>query len=132
MLHPFLHFFYFGRHHFLHWCLFLLLDFYGGQDDWQKEKHDFLQSLSRISSLPRSKVADTGAGGSYVARVTSGASSPQLSSGPSGMEIVSVANKPIMEKKASVYGEVVKSLNSAREHGLSFKVMNLSSLILML
>ncbi|KAK4757373.1 hypothetical protein SAY87_018674 [Trapa incisa] len=91
------------------------------EDDWQKEKHDFMQSLSRISSLPRSKVMDTVASGSHVARIASGVSSPQLSSGPAGMDIVSVSNKPIMEKKASAYGEVVKSLNSAREHGLSFK-----------
>lgn len=41
------------------------------------------------------------------------------------MEIVAVANKSILEKKASVYGGVVKDLNSARERGLPFKVMKI-------
>ena len=49
-------------------------------------------------------------------------SSPQISSGPSSMGLAPLANKPVLEKKASVYAEVVKNLNSARERGLPFKV----------
>lgn len=49
------------------------------------------------------------------------ASSPQVSSN-TGTELVSLANKPIHEKKAHVYAEVVKKLNSSRERGLPFKV----------
>lgn len=45
------------------------------------------------------------------------------------MEIVAVANKLILEKKASVYGSVVKDLNGARERALPFKVMKLLVLI---
>lgn len=56
------------------------------------------------------------------------ASSPQISSGPSGMELVPLANKPLLEKKATVYAEVVKNLNNARQQGLPFKVRLLSML----
>ncbi|KAG5515560.1 hypothetical protein RHGRI_036566 [Rhododendron griersonianum] len=58
------------------------------QEDWQKEKRDFLQSVS---------------------------------SGQSSMEIAPLPNKPVLEKKAVVYADVVKNLNHAREHGLPFK-----------
>ncbi|KAL3715785.1 hypothetical protein ACJRO7_007520 [Eucalyptus globulus] len=91
------------------------------EDDWQKEKRDFLQSLSRISLLPKTNIVDSGHGGARLPQIASTVSSPQVSSGPSGMEIVAVANKSILEKKASVYGGVVKDLNSARERGLPFK-----------
>lgn len=73
--------------------------------------------------LPKTNIVDSGRGGARLPQIASTASSPQVSSGPSGMEIVAVANKSILEKKASVYGGVVKDLNSARERGLPFKVM---------
>jgi nuclear pore complex protein Nup93 len=38
------------------------------------------------------------------------------------MEIVPLTSRPIAEKMASVYAEVVKNLNKARESGLPFKV----------
>ncbi|XP_037494978.1 nuclear pore complex protein NUP93A isoform X2 [Jatropha curcas] len=91
------------------------------EEDWQKEKRDFLQSLSRISTLPKVNAVDTRTGGTRLGPVASMASSPQVSSVPSGMEIVPLDNKPILEKKASAYAEVVKSLNNARERGLHFK-----------
>lgn len=49
-------------------------------------------------------------------------SSPGLSSGQSGAELALMADKPIVEKKAAAYAEVVKNLNSARQHGSPFKV----------
>lgn len=49
-------------------------------------------------------------------------SSPEVSSGPSSVELALLANKPVIEKKAAAYAEVVKNLNSARQHGLPFKV----------
>lgn len=49
-------------------------------------------------------------------------SSPELSSGQSGLELALLADKPVVEKKAAAYAEVVKNLNSARQHGLPFKV----------
>ncbi|KAF5750235.1 Nucleoporin interacting component (Nup93/Nic96-like) family protein isoform 1 [Tripterygium wilfordii] len=92
------------------------------EEDWQKEKRDFLQSLSRIATLPRTNMTDASAVGTLPGQVASVASSHQVSSGPSGMEIVPLANnKPIIEKKASAYGEVVKNLNNSRERGLPFK-----------
>ncbi|XP_024441812.2 nuclear pore complex protein NUP93A isoform X2 [Populus trichocarpa] len=91
------------------------------EEDWQKERCDFLQSLSRISSLPRTNIVDSSTGGTRSGQLASLASSPHASSGPSGMEIVPLANKPILEKKASACAEVVKNLNHAREHGSQFK-----------
>lgn len=92
------------------------------QEDWQKEKRDFLQSLSRISALPRTNIVDTSVTSTRPGQIASIPSSPQVSSGPSGMELLPLANKPILEKKASAYAEVVKNLNYARERGISFKV----------
>jgi hypothetical protein len=92
------------------------------QEDWQKERRDFLQSLSRISSLPRTNIVDSSTEGTRSGQLASLASSPHASSGPFGMEIVPLANKPIVEKKASACAEVVKNLNHAREHGSQFKV----------
>lgn len=90
------------------------------QDDWQKEKRDFLQSLSRLSALPRTNSGVVSAGVTRPAQLT--LSSSQVSVSPSSMELMPVANKPIVEKKASAYSEVVRNLNDAREHGLPFKV----------
>ncbi|KAK2985810.1 hypothetical protein RJ640_019306 [Escallonia rubra] len=92
------------------------------EDDWQKEKRDFLQSLSRISTLPRTNVGNSSTGVSHQpGQMVSVASSPQVSSGPSRMELAPLADKPLVEKKAAVYGEVVKNLNNARQRGLSFR-----------
>ncbi|KAI4319612.1 hypothetical protein MLD38_033192 [Melastoma candidum] len=91
------------------------------EDDWRKEKRDFLQSLNRIASLPKTNMSPAGTGGSPIPQIASAASSPQISYGPSGMEIVPAVNKPLLEKKAAAYGEVVKNLNSSRERGLPFK-----------
>ncbi|KAL1569392.1 Nuclear pore complex protein nup93a [Salvia divinorum] len=91
------------------------------QEDWQKEKRDFLQSLNRISILPRTNVHDSSSGISRQGQIVPMTSSPELSSGQSGAELALLADKPIVEKKAAAYSEVVKNLNSARQHGLPFK-----------
>lgn len=110
-------------------CLFLLIgqcwlsaEFDILQEDWQKEKRDFLQSLSQISTLPRTNTTYTSSAGSRSGQIASITSSPQVSSTPSSMELVPLASKPIPEKKTSVYAEVVKNLNNARQRGLPFKV----------
>lgn len=92
------------------------------QEDWQKEKRDFLQSLSRISVLPRTNIRDSSSGISRQGQIVPMTSSPQVSSGQSGAEMTLLADKPVLEKKAAAYAEVVKHLNSARQHGLPFKV----------
>lgn len=66
---------------------------------------------------------DNRTGGTHPGQMVSVASSPQVSPGASSMELVPLANKPILEKKAAVYAEVVRNLNNARERGLAFKVM---------
>lgn len=92
------------------------------QEDWQKEKRDFLQSLSRISTLPRTDIRDSSGGVSRQGQIVPMTSSSGFSSGPSSMETALLADKPVIEKKAAAYAEVVKSLNSARQHSSLFKV----------
>lgn len=65
----------------------------------------------------------SGSGGAHSGQIVSMASSPQVSSGAQGMDLVPLTNKPVLEKKATVYAEVVKNLNNARERGLPFKVI---------
>lgn len=91
------------------------------EEDWQKERRDFLQSLSRISSLPKTNLVDTSTGVTRSRQIASLASNPHVSSGSSGMENLPLANKSFVEKKASAYAEAVKNLNRAREHGSQFK-----------
>ncbi|CAI9099390.1 OLC1v1036204C1 [Oldenlandia corymbosa var. corymbosa] len=91
------------------------------EEDWRKEKRDFLQSLSQISRLPRTNVADSNSKSSHEGQIIAATSSPHVSPGPSSMELAPLATKAIAEKKAAAYGEVVKDLNSAREHGSPFK-----------
>ncbi|KAH6819364.1 Nucleoporin interacting component family protein [Perilla frutescens var. frutescens] len=91
------------------------------QEDWQKEKRDFLQSLSRISVLPRTNIRDSSSGISRQGQIVSVISSPEISYGSPSVELALLADKPVVEKKAAAYAEVVKNLNSARQHGLPFK-----------
>jgi nuclear pore complex protein Nup93 len=63
--------------------------------------------------------------GTHPGQIVSISSTPQVSSG--SMEIVPMTSRPTMEKKASVYAEVVKNLNRARQSGLPFKVCPLLS-----
>uniref|UniRef100_I1MCH8 Nuclear pore protein n=1 Tax=Glycine max TaxID=3847 RepID=I1MCH8_SOYBN len=91
------------------------------EEDWQKEKRDFLQSLSRISTLPRTNIAANSNVGTLPGQLAFVSSTSQVSSGMPSMEIVPLTGRPIVEKKASVYAEVVKKLNKARESGSPFK-----------
>lgn len=91
------------------------------EEDWQKEKRNFLQSLNRISTLPRANISESSPGNARQRQLVSLTYSPQVSSGPTSMELAPLADKSIIEKKANVYREVVKNLNTARERGLPFK-----------
>ncbi|CAI9303219.1 unnamed protein product [Lactuca saligna] len=86
------------------------------EDDWQKEKRDFLHSLSRISSLARTNVTDSSIGANRSGPILSLFSSPHISSGPSNMELLA-----IVDKKAATYVQVVRKLNDARKRSLEYK-----------
>ncbi|XP_076903343.1 nuclear pore complex protein NUP93A-like [Bidens hawaiensis] len=90
-------------------------------DDWQKEKRDFLHSMSRISTLPRINVNESSFGATRSGPILSLTSSPHVSSGPTSMELVPVGEKSAIDKKAEAYAAVVRTLNDARQRGLSFK-----------
>lgn len=70
--------------------------------------------------LPKTKMIDTNRD-THAGPLVPVALSPQVSSKP-GTELVSLANKPIHDKKAYIYAEVVMKLNSARERGLPIRV----------
>ncbi|KAA8517148.1 hypothetical protein F0562_017441 [Nyssa sinensis] len=94
------------------------------EEDWQKEKRDFLQSLNQISTLPKTNVGVSSTGGTLLGQIGSLTCSPDVLSSLSSMELAPLANKPFLEKKAAAYADVVKNLNNAREHGLPFKPAN--------
>ncbi|KAI3956547.1 hypothetical protein MKW92_041078 [Papaver armeniacum] len=82
-------------------------------EDWQKEKWDFLQGLSRFSTLPRA----SGSVGTVINRPGEMASLLLVQGYllVPGMLVPSANNKPTLGMKASVYAEVVRILNDARE-----------------
>lgn len=59
---------------------------------------------------------------SHTGLLSSHASTPQVTASPVSMEIVPLANKSTIEKKASVYAEIVRNLNDARGRGLQYNV----------
>uniref|UniRef100_A0A1J3K461 Nuclear pore complex protein NUP93A n=1 Tax=Noccaea caerulescens TaxID=107243 RepID=A0A1J3K461_NOCCA len=67
------------------------------KEDCRKEKRGFLQSLSKISLTPKTKMIETSRD-THAGQLVPVALSPQASS-KSGTELVSLANKPIHEKK---------------------------------
>ncbi|CAH8323796.1 unnamed protein product [Eruca vesicaria subsp. sativa] len=68
------------------------------EEDWRKEKCDFLQSLSRISFLPKTNMTDASREANAGQLVPVG-SSYRVSS-TLGKELVALANVPIHEKKS--------------------------------
>ncbi|KAK6127390.1 hypothetical protein DH2020_038872 [Rehmannia glutinosa] len=86
-----------------------------------KRKKGFSPEPEPVSTLPRTNIRDSSSGVSRQGQIVPMTSSLAISSSPSSMEPALLANKPVIEKKAATYGEVVKNLNSARQHGLPFK-----------
>jgi nuclear pore complex protein Nup93 len=80
-----------------------------------------LQSLSRLSTLPKRNTNLAG-GLSRHALMPTSASSPQASSGLPAAEVMPIPNKTIIDSKSSVYAGVVKDLNDARGRSLPFSV----------
>ncbi|KAL5218230.1 hypothetical protein ABZP36_018914 [Zizania latifolia] len=90
------------------------------EDDWQKDKRDFLLSLSRLSTLPKRNTNLMASGLSRPALMPSSAFSPQTSSGLLSKEVMPIPNKTTIENKSSVYAAVVRDLNDARGRSLPF------------
>ncbi|GJZ76888.1 nuclear pore complex protein NUP93A [Tanacetum coccineum] len=80
------------------------------KDDWRKEKRDFLHSMNRISTLPRTNLNDS-----------------SFRDSRSGQKFTPVpiadepADEPADEKKVAAYANVVRTLNAARHHATAFK-----------
>lgn len=80
-----------------------------------------MHSLSRLPLLPRRNSGGRGTGLTHPGQITSQALSSQVFR-PSSVEVVPATDRPLPEKKTSVYAEVVRNLNDARQSGLPFRV----------
>ncbi|TYH91019.1 hypothetical protein ES332_A13G088600v1 [Gossypium tomentosum] len=70
---------------------------------------------------------DKSSGGIRLGQMVPMAYSSHVSSGPSASGLLPLADKPVVEKKVSVYAEVVRNLNNARQQGLPFKACTISA-----
>ncbi|KAL3698515.1 hypothetical protein R1sor_012591 [Riccia sorocarpa] len=89
------------------------------EDDWQKEKRDFLSSLTRLPFSTPGKGETTPAASLQGVRGTPGG----LRTTPDTRMIdYSSSQQTILDRKAAAYANVVIQLNTARERSLPFKV----------
>lgn len=72
--------------------------------------------------LPRTNTGALASRSGQPGHMSTLISHSQVSSRPPSVDVTSLANKPVLDKKAAAYGEVVRNLNDARERGLPFKV----------
>ncbi|KAI5059118.1 hypothetical protein GOP47_0025437 [Adiantum capillus-veneris] len=89
------------------------------EDDWQKEKRDFLHTLNRLPLNPPQSGGAPCLGTRQSMQnqiVCIGSKSSQ------DMPMYTSGNDSILERKAAVYGSVVAKLNACREHGIPFNV----------
>lgn len=82
-----------------------------------------MQNLNRLASLPRINTGISSNVPNRAAQISSKESSPQVFGGPSTINLISLGNKPVIERKASVYSETARILNDTRGRGLPFKVI---------
>lgn len=93
------------------------------QDDWMKEKREFLNNLSRLPHAPSNvggQSASTNAIQPYQGSTAITPLRPQDTLRRS--ENVSSTQQNMLSRKAAAYANVVMRLNEARERSLPFKV----------
>ncbi|CAL5441763.1 unnamed protein product [Camellia sinensis] len=96
-------------------------------DDWGASWYE-VHEMAMVSAIQEAQKDNLRSFNDYMMTVLEGdslimslTSSPQVSSGQFSMELLPLANKPVLERKAAAYAEVVKNLNNAREHSFPFK-----------
>lgn len=87
------------------------------EDDWQKEKRDFLHTVNRLPLNPPQSVSAPSLGARQSVRSQIVPFGSNLSHDTHSH--ISGANS-ILERKAAVYAAVVVKLNASREHGIPF------------
>jgi len=93
------------------------------QDDWMKEKREFLNNLSRLPQAPSNKGNQGVSANAIQPYQGSTAITPlRLQDTPRGSESVSATQQNLDLRKSSAYANVVTRLNEARERSLPFKV----------
>lgn len=88
------------------------------EDNWQKEKRDFLHTLSRLPLTPAPSIGTPSIGAKQNLR-------SQIlpfgsNSSPQDLQIHTLMHNTFLERKAAAYAEVVVKLNASREHGIPF------------
>lgn len=93
------------------------------QDDWQKEKRDFLSNLSRLPFSTSGSVEAVSSSSIQGVRGTPGGvrATPETRV----LEYSSSSHRSILDRKAAAYADVVVQLNAARERSVPFKVCTL-------
>lgn len=89
------------------------------EDDWQKEKRDFLHSLSRLPLTSGQSVSSPSFGvkQGVQSQVVSASSKPSQD-----MQVYNIGHNTLLERKAAAYAGVVVKLNTSREYGIPFNV----------
>ncbi|KAG0576106.1 hypothetical protein KC19_5G056000 [Ceratodon purpureus] len=93
------------------------------EDDWAKEKRDFLNNLSRLPQAPPNSGNQRSSGHAVQPYQGSSTITPlRVQDTPRGSESVFTAHQNMDSRKAAAYANVVTRLNEARERSLPFKV----------
>ncbi|BBN03469.1 nuclear pore complex protein Nup93 [Marchantia polymorpha subsp. ruderalis] len=90
------------------------------EDDWQKEKRDFLSNLSRLPFSTSGSVEAVSSSSIQGVRGTPGGvrATPETRV----LEYSSSSHRSILDRKAAAYADVVVQLNAARERSVPFKI----------
>jgi len=93
------------------------------QDDWMKEKREFLNNLSRLPHAPSNAGVQSASTNAIQPYQGSTAITPlKLQDTPRGSDNVSSTQQSAVSRKAVAYANIVLRLNEARERSLPFKV----------
>ena len=88
------------------------------QDEWQKEKRDFLHTLSRLP-LTLAPIVSTPSSAKQTQRSQI---VPYSAKSSQDMQISESVQNTYQERKAAAYAVVVVKLNESRERGIPFNV----------
>lgn len=92
------------------------------QDDWNKEKREFLNNLSRLPHAPSSVGGPTSSTNAIQPYQGSTAITTRPQDITRGSESMPATQQDMVARKAAAYANVVMRLNESRERSLPFKV----------
>lgn len=95
------------------------------QDDWNKEKREFLNNLSRLPHAPSSVGGPTSSTNAIQPYQGSTAITTRPQDITRGSESMPATQQDMVARKAAAYANVVMRLNESRERSLPFKVRSI-------